>query len=211
MPTVLSSIAMHEAINGYSDVTDAFALVYEIGGHSFYHLTFPTANVTWVYDWLTDEWHQRSNSAGNESNWDAATNFYGKVLGLIYEDGDYVLGTIDLDSNVDGDNAITRTRISNHLRQDGRKIFMDQIEIYLDVSNIAMSETPAISMEYSKDGGHSWSTAVERTIDTTPDNKERISWSRLGSARNWTFRFITNEKYVPHIIDGTARGRVSLD
>jgi hypothetical protein len=56
---VISSEAVAAAINSYPVVSDAIAYSYSEGGHTFYVLTFPTADVTWVYDKTADRWHKR--------------------------------------------------------------------------------------------------------------------------------------------------------
>ncbi len=58
-PQRISTHAIEYAIQTYSVISDAIAYTYQQDGHMFYVLTFPTANVTWVYDASTQMWHQR--------------------------------------------------------------------------------------------------------------------------------------------------------
>ncbi len=58
-PQRISTHAIEYAIQSYSTISDAIAYTYQQDGHMFYVLTFPTANVTWVYDASTQMWHQR--------------------------------------------------------------------------------------------------------------------------------------------------------
>jgi hypothetical protein len=58
-PQRISTHAIEYAIQSYSTISDAIAYTYQQDGHMFYVLTFPTANVTWVYDAATQMWHQR--------------------------------------------------------------------------------------------------------------------------------------------------------
>ena len=46
----ISTHAVEHAISQYSVISDAIGDTYEEEGHIFYVLTFPTADVTWVYD-----------------------------------------------------------------------------------------------------------------------------------------------------------------
>jgi len=55
----ISTRAIEHAISQYPQVSDAFAYTYQEEGHGFYVITFPTADVTWVYDGSTKMWHQR--------------------------------------------------------------------------------------------------------------------------------------------------------
>jgi hypothetical protein len=56
----ISTHAVEWQIQQYSDISDAIAYTYQQGGHSFYVLTFPTGNATWVYDAATEAWHERA-------------------------------------------------------------------------------------------------------------------------------------------------------
>jgi len=58
-PQRISTHAIEYAIQSYETVSDAIAYTYQQDGHMFYVLTFPTADVTWVYDAATQMWHQR--------------------------------------------------------------------------------------------------------------------------------------------------------
>jgi hypothetical protein len=55
----VSTHAIDYAISTYATVSDALGWTYQEGGHEFYVLTFPTADVTWVYDLATNLWHER--------------------------------------------------------------------------------------------------------------------------------------------------------
>ena len=58
-PERISTHAIEYAIQSYETISDAIAYTYQQDGHLFYVLTFPTADVTWVYDAATKMWHQR--------------------------------------------------------------------------------------------------------------------------------------------------------
>jgi hypothetical protein len=56
----ISTHAVEWQIQQYSTLTDAIAYTYQQDGHSFYVLTFPSGNATWVYDVATGAWHERA-------------------------------------------------------------------------------------------------------------------------------------------------------
>ncbi len=64
----ISTHAVEWKIQSYGDVSDAIGYTYQQDGHSFYMLTFPSANegrgATWCYDEAADAWHEREG-------WDA--------------------------------------------------------------------------------------------------------------------------------------------
>jgi hypothetical protein len=55
-----SNHAIEWQIQTYGNISDAIAYTYQQDGHSFYVLTFPSANKTWVYDVSTQSWHERA-------------------------------------------------------------------------------------------------------------------------------------------------------
>ena len=79
----ISTHAVEWQIQQYGVLSDAVGYSYQQDGHSFYVLTFPTANATWVFDVSTGAWHERAAWDGVEfrrhrSNCQA--NFAGEVL-----------------------------------------------------------------------------------------------------------------------------------
>jgi hypothetical protein len=55
-----SNHAIEWQIQSYGNISDAVAYTYQQDGHSFYVLTFPSADKTWVYDVSTQSWHERA-------------------------------------------------------------------------------------------------------------------------------------------------------
>lgn len=53
-------------IQQYGDISNAIAYTYQQDGHSFYVLTFPTVQKTWVYDVSTQSWHERAGWSNGE-------------------------------------------------------------------------------------------------------------------------------------------------
>jgi hypothetical protein len=100
----VSTHAIEWQIQQYGVLNDAIGYSYQQDGHSFYVLTFPTAQATWVFDVATGAWHERAAWDGvqyrrHRSNCQA--NFAGEVLvgdwenaNLYVFDQDYYLDNI---------------------------------------------------------------------------------------------------------------------
>jgi hypothetical protein len=58
-PTRVSPVPVEWSIQALKTIADAFAFTYQQEGHLFYVLTFPSDDITWVYDFSTNEWHKR--------------------------------------------------------------------------------------------------------------------------------------------------------
>lgn len=122
----ISNHAVEYAIGQMSDISDAIGYTYQQDGHTFYVLTFPTGNQTWVYDASLGDhpdmaWHQRAwtnpaDGSYNRVRERCAAVLYGKNVV-----GDHTTGTLyQLDptyfyDNVSGvDNPITFLRSFPH-------------------------------------------------------------------------------------------------
>jgi hypothetical protein len=86
----VSTHAVEWQIQQYNVLNDAIGYSYQQDGHSFYVLTFPTANATWVFDVATGAWHERAYWDGvqyrrHRSNCQA--NYAGQVLVGDWENG----------------------------------------------------------------------------------------------------------------------------
>jgi hypothetical protein len=97
-----SNHAIEWQIQQYGDISNAIAYTYQQDGHSFYVLTFPTVQKTWVYDVVTQSWHERAGwSNGNFIRYrpNCQTAFNSEVILGDYESGN--LYAYDLDVYAD--------------------------------------------------------------------------------------------------------------
>jgi hypothetical protein len=105
--TRVSTHALEYAIAQYDVISDAIAYTYQQEGHSFYVLTFPTANATWVYDAATQAWHERAsweNSHFNRHRSNCQMAFNSEIIV-----GDFANGNIyAFDLDVYSDNEQTQ-------------------------------------------------------------------------------------------------------
>jgi hypothetical protein len=86
----VSTHAVEWQIQQYGNISDAIAYTYQQDGHSFYVLTFPSANATWVYDAATQAWHERagwSNGSWTRHRSNCQCNFGGNIIVGDYQNG----------------------------------------------------------------------------------------------------------------------------
>jgi hypothetical protein len=98
----VSTHAIEYAIAQYGNISDALAYSYQQEGHSFYVLTFPSANATWVYDVATQAWHERAgweNGVFTRHRSNCQCNFGGNIIVGDFENGN--IYTFDLDVYAD--------------------------------------------------------------------------------------------------------------
>jgi hypothetical protein len=100
----ISTHAVEWQIQSYGDISDAIAYSYQQDGHTFYVLTFPTADRTWVYDVATNAWHERAsfdNGVLRRHRSNCQTAFNSEVWVGDFEDGRVY--ALDLDTYADDD------------------------------------------------------------------------------------------------------------
>lgn len=171
---------------------DALAFTYQIEGHEFYVVTFPSIDITWVYDASTQLWHkwQSMDSFGvfhrNRANCQALFN------GLVLV-GDYLDGSISaLDNAVYTDNGlpIRRVRRCTHLVEDFNQQFFDRLQIQFQpgVGLITgQGSDPQVMLRWSDDGGSTFKNEHWRSIGQIGKYRNRAIWRKLGSARDRVF------------------------
>ena len=111
-------------------ISDAIAWTYQIEGHEFYVVTFPSADLTWVYDLASQAWHKWlsfSNGEFHRHRSNCGTNFAGNIF-----IGDYQNGMLYKLSNTvytNNGEPIRRLRRAPHLTTDLQRQYFDEFQI----------------------------------------------------------------------------------
>ena len=129
-PTRISTHAVEQTlVNQYID--DAIGWTYQLEGHECYVVTFPTLQLTWVYDATTQMWHKwlYLNNLGEyeRHRGQCSAVFQGMVLC-----GDYANGSIyelDPENYTDNGQNIKRLRRAPHLVADFQRQYFDELQI----------------------------------------------------------------------------------
>jgi hypothetical protein len=192
-PSRISTHAVELAFQSYSTISDAIAWSYQENGHLFFVLTFPTANATWVYDTTSSLWHERASlSSGSLQRHRANTYTFAYNTHVV---GDYVNGNLySLTSNAYSDNGapIVRQRVTPHLSKDMVNIFFQSFQLDIEsgtgLDGIAQGTTPQVVLQWSNDGGHSWSNEIWTSFGKIGATRQRAIFRRLGHSRNRVFK-----------------------
>lgn len=185
----ISTNGIEEAIQGYSTISDAIGFCHQIDGHSFYVLTFPTADVTWAYDLSTGQWHRRSSIDGNGvlHRWRANCFAFAFGMNLV---GDYQNGHLyELDSSfyTDDGTAIPRVLSFPHTAKDGKRVVHTQFQAKAQVGSIVntpVDQAPQIWLKWSDDAGVTYGNAVMQSLGASGEYIVSPQWQRLGLARD---------------------------
>lgn len=187
---IISTPAISDAIGGYEKFDDAIGFTYQQGSHIFYVLTFPTADVTWVYDLSTQLWHERAwldtNGTLHRHRANCVAFAYGKTICGDWQNGK--LYNWDLHTYTDDGDKILRLRSFPHivssLDRISYKQFMADIEVGTDLNP---ASDPVVSLRWSDNRGVSFGNAIQQTLGKTGQYQTTPSWNRLGFARDRVF------------------------
>lgn len=184
-PMRFSDHPLETAMAGYSTLADAFAWVFQMQGHNFYVLTFPTADHTWVFDaasgkWI--EWLWRDPATNEDHRHRAASHVFVGGRHLV---GDWQTGRVyvlEMDAYTDNGDPIRRLRRT----QGTPPGFYGQLNVDMEtgVATEACPE-PKVMLRYSNDGGHSWSGEKQQSIGRVGEYGRRVRFGQSGRSRGW--------------------------
>lgn len=194
-PLRVSSYAIETAIQGYSTIDDAIAFSYQQDGHSFYFLTFPTANATWVLDVSTGLWHERAYldaDTGDLVRHRANCHVYINGAHIIGDHGGGFTNTGKLyewDLDVYADNGDEQKWLrswralptgGNNLRETNQHYLQIDVQAGVGLAT-GQGSDPQVLLRWSDDGGHTWSNSHTRTIGAMGNTGTRVFYRRLGT------------------------------
>lgn len=176
-------LAEDYAIN---DVINAYAFTYSHNGHDFYVLTIPNAK-TWVFDIITEVWHERKTTGQNTWLASSLANAFNKnIVGDSQTSNLYVL---DNNYFYDGDKRIDREMVFPPIFLQDSRLIIDKL--YLDINTSPTTDLkakPQIMLSWSDDGGNLWSSEHWREFGKTGDYRKRVIWRNLGQTRERIFK-----------------------
>lgn len=199
----------------YPRVDDAIGQTYQLGGHLFYVLSFPTADKTWVFDQATTEWHEVTSIDFNgiEHRWRAGflSYMYGRNVALDWSTGQ--LYQIDPDNFTDNGQPIVFRRGFPHM-MDGENFDRVSINHFIADMQCGTSpgfsqnpqstspwsggfspgfgpriivEPPLVSLRISRDRGYSFGNPVMKPMGAQGQYKTRPTWYHCGYANDFIF------------------------
>jgi hypothetical protein len=170
-------------------IKDAFAFSYQMEGHEFYVITFPTADKTWVYDLATDKWHKWLSVDSLNKYHRHRANCHAVFQGLNCI-GDFENGAIYALSNTvytDNGATIRRVRRCPHIVADFNRLTFPSLQIQFQPGvglETGQGSDPQVMLKWSNDGGSTWSNDHWRAIGKQGKYLNRVIWRRLGQARD---------------------------
>lgn len=217
-PVVISTPQLSRKMHRLDAVEDAFAYTYQIDGHEFYVLTFPTGGATWAYDATTQEWHQRSGAFDNDG-----LPTREPINAMVFCDswgghiaGDYQatgkLWAIQEDIYTFDSNAMERRITGPQLRAPNEpRLRFAELQVDIETGVAQAGDTGSdrtVEVSWSKNGGQTYSVPISLDIGTenAAGFKHRLMKRKLGYGRSWIFSLYT--KSTRKIVVKGAYGRL---
>lgn len=186
---MISTRAIANEINGYAVKSDAIGFTYIQQGHAFYVLTFPTQNVTWVWDIVEQHWHQRqwTDADGNAFRWRAncVAVFNNKVVVGDYQNGQ--IYSLDLDNYEDAGAPIVRIRSFPYLQNQGKRLIHRNVLVWMEVGTPLMpgtTDAAEMTLRISNDYGVSFPVSVTQSMGNVGQYLTSVQFNRLGLGRS---------------------------
>jgi hypothetical protein len=215
-PQRISHAGIEKAIQGYSDISDAIGFAQQKEGQTFYFLTFPTGNATWVYDVATQLWHERAYLL-------PASGVFQRHRGnsMMFFGGEHVVGdwengnlyALDLECYTDNGDPLVSLRAAAHIADGAYKnIRFHELEVDIEAGvglETGLGSDPKMMLRWSNDGGKTWSPLREMTMGRIGEFKARARATRLGKARDRVYEISISDP-VKRVIVGASVNATGL-
>lgn len=204
-PQRISTIAVEEALQASTDLSAATGYVYQDHGQTFYAINAPGVDSTWVYEIATNAWHERCDLDEN------GQFIAHRVTHHVFALGMHLVG--DADGNVYQMDRTVNTfngdaRVCERISPNDAVPLRDRVpysEFALDcTTGEALSGTPLVELSWSNDGGATFCNPVTRSAGALGNRYQKLTWRRLGMARDrvWKLRFSADAPFA--IISGVS-------
>jgi hypothetical protein len=171
---------------GVGSLKSLWACAFAFEGHSFYALSLPLFNRTFVYDCSTDMWHERSSNAAGTSRWQINTASETPMGWLLGDSQDGRFWSMERATATEKGVDMPRVAQLPALVTHGPRAFMSRLEVEMQVGIGGVSSPVLLS--WSDDGGTNYSTPRSLPTGSSGQMRTRVATTRLGSFRQRLIR-----------------------
>lgn len=195
----ISTKPIETAIHNYTSTDDAEGYCYQQEGNSFYQITFPTDNKTWVYDTTNGMWHEKSyrnpSTGLDERHRSRVQSFFnGRNYVGDYENGN--IYEVSTTTYTDNGNPIIRTRVSPVIWNNLERIYYKSVQFDVETGvglTTGQGSSPYMSYSHSNDGGHTYGDEYFLPVGAMGEYNTRVKKERLGSSRKRVLKVTYSE------------------
>lgn len=182
--------------------TDAIGSVYTEEGHSFYVLTFPTDQLTKVFDVTTGLWHNRESKPLTKWRISGVGYDRTRILGVDFTNGK--IYRIARDIYTDDEGEIERIRRTQVFHTSRREFIAHAFECEVESGEGTSGDDddPLIAMKASWNGGRTWSNDRTQSMGEIGEYDARPKWGMLGRGYELTLELKTTAGVPTTLIAG---------
>jgi hypothetical protein len=187
----ISTHAIEQEIQSYSRIEDAIGYTYQLNGHFFYLVTFPTADKTWEFDLATGQWAERLWMApdGTLHRHRGAVHAYWQGKSIV---GDWQTGDLyQMTPNAydDAGASMLHVRSFPDMCNEGKRLFFRELIADMQVGAGLSSDIddPQVRLRWSDDRGATWGNYLSSTLGKVGEFLTSVQFQRLGMARHRVF------------------------
>lgn len=171
------------------EISNTRAFTYSQNGSFF--AVFTIGDNTFSYDATTsalsgkNEWHERQTGITNGVGFQPWRGIHGlKAFGkiLIGDDRSGKIGELDFNTLTEYGDNVERFFTTKPFSNQGDDIFSHEIELIMQTGvGDETTPNPQIRMDYSDNGGRTFSNEIPQSIGAVGKFNTRVRWTRLGS------------------------------
>jgi len=201
-PVRISTIAIEQAIAKFAS-QECIGLSWIENGHTL--VAFSYAEGTFVYDVSTQLWHERQ-SYGRQ-NWTVGFIVRMPNMTLVGDANSNRLGILDAQSFTEWDSPIVSTAISPTTPNIPHASL--ELEFESGVGSLSgQGQNPEVMLQFSEDGGRTWSNEIRRSLGQRGDFKRKALFNRLGKPRlgNRVYRYSISDPVRRTLVQALLNG-----
>lgn len=211
----VSTPAIDYRISRLASTSDAISYVWTYEGHLFYVLTFPTDDLTLVYDATTQQWFDWSTHIPDTlyTQHRHLSNEYGFFGGKHLVSHHSEPKIYEMSSQFYDDAGVpiisirTAQPIFDAQENDNLKIHKLTIDAETGVGDgsTGSSGSPTAWLSWSNDGGRTWSSDYSASLGKQGEFRTRLIWRRLGSPKDRVFRLKISDAVKKVLLSATVK------
>ena len=207
VPRVISTPVVEQAIANATD-RNFIGLVWEEPGHSFYGLK--CNDFAFIYDISSGLWW-RADSHGYDT-WRWAGVFRAYERWIVADDETGALGYLSADTFTEFGDTLRVECTSPPVGQDNMLIKHSRVELVFEQGVglvTGQGSDPQVMLQFSDDGGRTWSNERWRSMGRIGEYKTRTIWLRNGKSRDRIYRYSISDPVRRNLILATTKSRAS--
>lgn len=188
---------------GWPIISDCIAFSYTDVGHTFYQLTSPSGDETWVYDATTGAFCKKQSWKAGGGYGRHRANCYARLANKHYC-GDYSNGAVyemSMGYYDDDGEEMQRILYSTEVGTSLQFQTFPDVQVEVDAGvGVPLTQAPKMILEISNDGGNTWLPGMQRDAGLTGQYTYRAIWRRLGGGYRRMYRLTVSDPILWRVL-----------